>query len=62
MKMALKGPYRSFVTSGLPIADIDDSVDRAKPHVKALIADQLKEMQSTKVTMTLRVRWKKPVK
>ena len=30
--------------------------------MKTLIEDQLKEIQSTKVIMTLWVRWKKPVK
>ena len=47
---------------GTPKADIDSYFDETKPHIKALIEDQLKEMQSTKVIMTLWVRWKKPVK
>ena len=33
-----------------------------KLHVKLLIEDYLKEMQSTIVIMTLWVRWKNPVK
>ena len=33
-----------------------------KLHVKLLIEDHLKEMQSTIVIMTLWVRWKNPVK
>ena len=45
-----------------PKADIDSYIDQTKPHIKALIEDQLKEMQHAKVTMTLWVRWKKPVK
>ena len=47
---------------GLLKADIDSIDGWVKPHTKALIEDQLKEMQSTKVIMTLWVRWKKPVK
>ena len=43
-------------------ADIDSYIDQTKPHIKELIEDQLKEMQHAKVTMTLWVRWKKPVK
>ena len=47
---------------GLSRADIDSYVDQVQPHVKALIVDQLKEMQSTKVIMTSWIRSKKPVK
>ena len=47
---------------GLLKGYIDGIDGQVKPHVKALIEDQLKEMQSTKVIMTLWVRWKKPVK
>ena len=47
---------------GTTKADIDCYFDRTKPHIKALIEDQLKEMQSTKVIMALWIRWKKPVK
>ena len=46
---------------GTPKTDIDGYFDQTKPYIKALIEDQLKEMQSTKVIMTLWVRWKKPV-
>ena len=58
----LKGAYRSFVIPGIPKADIDSYIDQAKPYIKTLIEDQLKEMQSAKVIMILWVRWKKPVK
>ena len=47
---------------GTTKADIDSYFYRTKPHIKALIEDQLKEMQSTKVIMALWIRWKKPVK
>ena len=47
---------------GLLKAGIDDINNLVKPHVKALIENQLKEMQSTKVIMILWVKWKKPVK
>ena len=53
---ALKGAYRSFVTRGIPKADIDGYLDLTKPHIKALIEDQLREMQSAKVIMNLWVR------
>ena len=59
---ALKRAYRSFVIPGTPKADIHSYIDQAKPHIKALIEDQLKEMQSAKIIMTLWVRWKKPVR
>ena len=59
---ALKGAYKSFVLSGLSKADIDAYVEKARPQVKTLIDDQLQEMQSAKVIMTLWVKWKKPVK
>ena len=41
----LKRVYRSFVTPRIPKADINGYVDQAKPHIKALTEDQLKEMQ-----------------
>ena len=58
----LKRVYRSFVIPRTPKAYIDSYFDRTKPHIKTLIEDQLKEMQSAKIIMTLWVRWKKPVK
>ena len=59
---ALKGAYRSFVIPGLPKTDIDSYFDQTKPHIKTLIENQLKEMGSTKIIMTLWVIWKKPIK
>ena len=49
----LKGAYRSFVIPGIPKVDIDSYVDPGKPNIKALIEGQMKEMQSTKVIITL---------
>ena len=57
---ALKGAYRSFVIPGRPKTDIDSYFDQTKPHMKTLIENQLKEMGSTKVNMTLWIIWKKP--
>ena len=59
---ALKGAYRSFVKPGVPKTDIDSYFDQTKPHIKTLIKNQLKEMGSAKIIMTLRVRLKKPIK
>ena len=61
-EIALKGAYRSFVIPGTPKTDTDSYFGQTKPHIKALIEDQLKEMQSAKVIMTLWLRWKNPVK
>ena len=36
-------------------------VDQTKPRIKTLIKNQLKQMESAKITMTLWVRWKKPI-
>ena len=47
--------------SGSPKIDIDSYFDQTKPHIKALIEDQLKDMESAKVIMTLWVRWKKSI-
>ena len=47
---------------GIPKTDYNSYVDLSKPIIKALIEDQLKEMVSIKVIMTLWVRWKKHVK
>ena len=58
---ALKGAYRSFVIPGTPKTDIHSYFDQTKPHVKTLIKNQLKEMGSAKIIMTLWVRWKKRI-
>ena len=47
---------------GTPKTDIDSYFDKTKPHIKTVIEDQLKEMGSTRIIMTLWVRCKKPVK
>ena len=57
----LRGAYRSFVKRGTPKTDIDSYFDQTKPHIKALIKNQLKEMRSAKIIMTLWVIWKKPI-
>ena len=59
---ALNGACRSFVMDGTPKTDIDSYFEQAQPHIKTLIEDQLKEMESAKIIMTLWIRWKKPVK
>ena len=58
---ALKRAYRSFVIPGAPKTDIDSYFDQTKPHIKTLIKNQLKEMGSAKIIVTLWVRWKKPI-
>ena len=48
--------------SGTPKTDIDSYFDQTRPHIKTLIKNQLKEMGSAKIIMTLWVEWKKPIK
>ena len=50
---ALKRAYRRFVIPGAPKADIDSYFDETKPYIKTLIKNQLKEMGSAKIIMTL---------
>ena len=59
---ALKGAYRSSVIPGAPKTDINSYFDHTKPHIKTLIKNQVKEMGSAKIVMTLWVIWKKPIK
>ena len=59
---ALKGACRSFVMAGLPKTDIDSYFDQNERYIKTLIENQLKEMGSVKIIMTLWVVWKKPIK
>ena len=59
---ALKGAYRSFMMPGKPKTDVDSYFDQAKPYIKALVENQLKEMGSAKIMLTLWVLWKKPIK
>ena len=56
---ALRRAYRSFVMPGKPKTDIDSYFDQAEAHIETLIEKQLKEKRSTKIIMTLYVRWKK---
>ena len=46
---------------GVPKTDIDSYFDQTKPYIKTLIKNQLKEMGSAKIIMTLWVRWKKRI-
>ena len=48
--------------AGKPRTDIDSYFEQAQPRIKTLIEEQLKEMESAKIIMTLWVRWKKLVK
>ena len=59
---ALKGAYRSFMMPGKPKTDVDSYFDQARPYIKTLIENQLKEMGSAKIILTLWVLWKKPIK
>ena len=59
---ALKGAYRSFMMPGKPKTDVHSYFDQAKPYIKTLIENQLKEMGSAKIILTLQVLWKKPIK
>ena len=58
---ALKGAYRTFWKPVAPKTDIDSYFDQTKPHIKMLIKNQLKEIGSAKIIMTIWVRWKKPI-
>ena len=49
----LKGAYRSFVIPGTPKTDIDSYFDQTRPYIKTLINNQLKEIGSAKIIMTL---------
>ena len=46
---------------GTPKTDIDSYFDQARPHIRTLIENQLKELGSAKIIMTLFVIWKKPI-
>ena len=58
---ALEGAYRGFVIPGIPKTDIDSYFGKINPNIKTLIKNQLKEMGSAKIIMTLWVRWKKRI-
>ena len=47
---------------GLPKTGIDSYFDQTKLHIKTLIENQLKEMGSAKIIMTVWVIWKNPIK
>ena len=58
----LKGACRSFMMPGKPKTDVDSNFDQARPYIKTLIENQLKEMGPAKIILTLWVLWKKPIK
>ena len=60
-KRILREAYRSFVIPGTPKTDIDSYFDQTKPLLKTLIKNQLNEMESAKIIMTLWLVWKKPI-
>ena len=45
----------------VPKTDIDSYFDETNPHIKTLIENRLKEMESAKIIITLWVKWKKPI-
>ena len=59
---AFKGAYKCFVMASKSKKDIHSYFDQTKPHIKTLIKNQVKEMESAKIIMPLWVRWKKPIK
>ena len=61
-EIELKGAYNSFVIAGVPKGNIGSYVDQVNPRIKALIEDQLKEIHSEKIVITLWVRWNKTLK
>ena len=56
-----KGAFKSFAIPGAPKTGIDSYFDQTKPHIKTLIKNQLQEMGSAKIIVTLWVRGKKPI-
>ena len=60
-KRAFKGGFKSFVIPCAPKTGIDSCFDQTKPYIKTLIKNQLKEMGSAKIIMTVWVSWKKPI-
>ena len=53
---ALKEFYKTLIIPGIPKADIDRYLNQVKLHIKPLIKDQLKELTSTKLIMTLWIK------
>ena len=58
-KTALKGAFRSFRSPGLPKADVDTYNERITPHINKLVEDQVGELGSAKVQLSMWVKWKK---
>ena len=56
---ALKGAFRSFRSPGLPKADVDTYIERITPHIKKLVEEQVGELGSAKVQLSMWVKWKK---
>ena len=57
--MALKGTYKSFRSPELPKLDVDTYIQKITPHMKTLMKQQIKEMESAKVQLCMSIKWKK---
>ena len=60
-EVALYRAFRSFRSPGLPKADVDTYTQRVTPHTKTLIEQQVRELGSAKVQLSMWVKWKKQV-
>ena len=56
---ALKGAFRSFRSPGLPKADVDTYIEKITPHIKKLVEEQVGELGSAKVQLSMWLKWKK---
>ena len=56
---ALKGTYKSFGSPGLPKTDVDTYIEKITPYMKTLIEQQIREMGSAKVQLSMWMKWKK---
>ena len=52
----MKGAFRSFIVPGMAKDDVDTYLKKVKPQVKKLIEEQLRELESAKVIMTLWIK------
>ena len=59
LETAMNKAYKSFRSAGLPKADVDTYIESMTPHIKTLIEQQTREIGSTKVQLSLWVKWKK---
>ena len=54
---SLNRAFRGYRSPGLGKTDVDRYIDLVKPHIKTLLEQQVQELGSVKVQLTMWIKW-----